>query len=281
MKEVMKFQEVFSMSNYTAYKNISLNIVMTRVILSLVLMSGLSLSALADSIIIGKDQAPINAHDFEILEEVAINAKISVEKFRQYKRNHYIVGEEGFLYRDRKKNGVIDGKDIIIFGSVVRASNSYITDKEGYVIGLSIDETEFSDTSILNKFKNIVSIQLSDNNIDTINFSNLSELRSIDIFERNNLRTLTQVNNVENLTVFIINGLNTPNFKKFTGVESLRKIDISGMGIESFSGLENMPNLKEANISANGKGTAKNFKSLSGIPKGHKLEKLKLSSARR
>ena len=67
-------------------------------------------------------------------------------------------------------------------------------------------------------------------------------------------------------------GLNTSNFEKFTGLESLRKIDISGIGIESFAGLDNMPNLKEAEISANGKDTAKNFISLVGIPKGHKLE---------
>jgi hypothetical protein len=279
MKEVMKFQEVFNMPRCAAYKNTSPNIFLMKLILSLVLMSGFSLSALAKPNIIGKGQAPINPHDYETLEEIAINAKIPIEKFRHYKRNHYIVGEDGFLYWDEEKNGVVDGDDSPVFGTVVRSKNTYITDENGYVVGITIKNSMFNNMDILNKFKKIIAINLSNNNVGDINLYNLPELRFLNIFERNNLRTLTQVKNLKNLTVFIINGLNTPNFKKFTGVENLRKIDISGMGIESFDGLENMPNLKEAEISANGKGTAKNFKSLSGIPKGHKLEKLKLSSA--
>jgi len=236
--------------------------------------------ALASPIIIGKDQAPINAHDYKILEEVALNAKIPIDNFRHLIRSHhFIVGPEGFLYRDRKQNGVIDGEDVAVFVSIVRANNSYITDERGSVIGVSIDESEFSDITILNKFKKIVAINLFDNQVADINLSNLPELRFLNIFERNNLRSLTKIKNVNNLAFFTVSGLNTSNFKKFTGVKNLRKIDISGMGIESFEGLENMPNLKEAEIIANGKTTAKNFKSLAGIPKGHKLEKLTLSSS--
>ena len=251
-----------------------------KILLSLLLLNTLSTLALAAPIIIGKDQAPINAHDYKVLEEVAINAQIPVEKFKHLKRSsHFIVGPEGLLYWDRKKNGVIDGKDKVAYGTIVRASNAYLTDNKGSVIGISIDESEFSDITILNKFKKIVAVNLIENHVADINLSELSELRFLNIFEDNKYRTLTQIKNLNNLTFFKIHGLNTPNFKRFTGVKNLRKIDISGMGIESFDGLENMPNLKEAEISANGKETAKNFKSISGIPKGHKLEKLKLSSS--
>jgi len=250
-----------------------------KILLSLLLLNMLSILALADPIIIGKDQAPINAHDYKILEKVATNAQIPIEKIRHLKRSdHFIVGPEGFLYRDRKKNGVVDGKDSAEFISIT-APNSYLTDKEGYLVAIRIKMTGLNDVSILNDFKKIVAIQLSDNNISNINIEDLPELLFLSIFERNNLRTLTKIKNVNKLSYFYVAGLNTPNFKKFTGVKGLRKIDISGMGIESFDGLENMPNLKEAEISSNGEKTSKNFKSLSGIPKGHKLEKLKLSTS--
>ena len=251
---------------------------MIKVLSGLFLLIGFSLSALASPIIIGKDQAPINAHDYKILEEVALNAKISIEKIEHYERHHYVIGNTGFLYRDRKKNGVVDADDRPVFLSM-GAPNSYMTDKEGNVVFIRINETDFNNITILNKFKKIVSIQLTDNNIEDIDIFNLPELRLLRIFESNKHRRLTQIKNVNNLAYFKVNGLNTPNFKKFTGVKNLRKIDISGMGIESFEGLENMPNLKEAYISANGKDTAKNFISLKGIPKGHKLEKLILSSS--
>ena len=166
-----------------------------------------------------------------------------------------------------------------MFGTIVRASNSYLTDNKGSVIGISIRESKFNDMTILNKFKRIVAINLSDNDIHDINISNLPDLRFIKIFEDNEYRTLTKIKNVDKLAFFEVWGLNSPNFKKFTGVEGLRKIKIISMGIESFDGLENMPNLKEAEISSNGEKTSKNFKSLAGIPKGHKLEKLKLSTS--
>lgn len=252
---------------------------MKKLLFTLLFLSSFSLSVLADPIIIGKDQAPINAHDYKVLEEVALNAKIPVEKFRHYKRNHYIVGKDGFLYLDRKKDGVIDGDDSAAFGSIVRAYNAYTTDKNGYVTGLTIKETDFNNITILNKFKKIMAIDLLGNKIGDINLLDLPELRSLYIFEENDYRALTQIKNVNNLSYFFVSGLNTSNFKDFTGVRSLRKIYILGMGIESFEGLENMPNLKEAEIIANGKTTAKNFKSLAGIPKGHKLEKLTLSSS--
>lgn len=79
---------------------------MKKLLFTLLFLSGFSLSVLAKPIILGKDQAPINAHDYKILEEVALNAKIPVEKFKHLKRSdHFIVGPEGFLYRDRKKWG--------------------------------------------------------------------------------------------------------------------------------------------------------------------------------
>jgi len=75
-----------------------------KILLTLLLLNTISIRALAAPIIIGKDQAPINAHDYKVLEEVALNAQIPIEKFRHLKRsNHFIVGPEGFLYRDRKK----------------------------------------------------------------------------------------------------------------------------------------------------------------------------------
>ncbi len=250
-----------------------------KIVLSILLLVGLSMGVYGKPIIIGKNQAPINQHDYGILKKVAINAGIPVEKFKHYQRNHYIVGPEGFLYWDKKKNGVIDGVDQPEFITISRAKNSYMTDKEGFITALKIKETKFKDTDILNKFKKIVSINLTDNSVNDINISNLSDLRFLRIFEDDKLRIITQLSNVNKLAYLDVDGLNTPNFKKFTGVKGLYKVDISGMGIESFAGLENMPNLKELEVSANGKGTAKNFTSLAGIPKGHKLEKLKLSSS--
>jgi len=249
-----------------------------KIILSVLLLIGLSIGACAKPIIIGKDQAPINAHDYAVLKKVAENAQFPVEKFRHLnkKRNdHFIVGPEGFLYDDDNKNGLIDGEDKAVFGGISRASNSYITDKKGFVVALKIKKTKFNDSTLLNGFKHIVAINLFKNEISDLNISNLAELRFLNIFEPNSLRVMTQLSNVNKLAFFEVSGLNTPNFKKFTGVKGLQKIEISGMGIKSFAGLENMPNLKEAIISTN----SKKLTSLAGIPKGHKLEKLKLSTS--
>ena len=75
-----------------------------------------------------------------------------------------------------------------MFGTIVRASNSYLTDNKGSVIGISIRESKFNDMTILNKFKRIVAINLSDNDIHDINISNLPDLRFIKIFEDNEYR---------------------------------------------------------------------------------------------
>ena len=233
----------------------------------------------ATAIIIGKGQAPINAHDYAILKRVAENAQLPIEKISHYQRNHYIVGSEGFLYWDEQKNGVIDDPDKPVFGSVARAGSSYMTDGNGYIVAIAIEESKFSDTALLNGLKKLVAVNLYKNNVSDINISNLPELRFLKIFEPNDFRTITQVSNVNKLAFLSVFGLNAPDFKKITGVKGLYKIDITGMGIESFAGFENMPNLKEAEIGANGKTTAKNFTSLAGIPKGHQLEKLKLSSS--
>ena len=79
-----------------------------KIILSALLLMALSMGAYAKTIIIGKDQAPINAHDYVILKKVAENAQFPIEKFRHLnrKRNaHFIIGSEGFLYKDGKKMG--------------------------------------------------------------------------------------------------------------------------------------------------------------------------------
>ena len=51
-----------------------------KILLTLLLLNTISIRALAAPIIIGKDQAPINAHDYKVLEEVALNAQIPIEK---------------------------------------------------------------------------------------------------------------------------------------------------------------------------------------------------------
>lgn len=77
-----------------------------KILLTLLLLNTISIRALAEPIIIGKDQAPINAHDYKVLEEVALNAQVSIEKFRHLKRSdHFIVGPEGLIYWDEKKMG--------------------------------------------------------------------------------------------------------------------------------------------------------------------------------
>ena len=79
-----------------------------KIILSVLLLIGVSIGAYAKPIIIGKDQAPINAHDYAILKKVAENAQFPIEKFRHLNRKsnaHFIIGPEGFLYDDEKKMG--------------------------------------------------------------------------------------------------------------------------------------------------------------------------------
>ena len=246
-----------------------------KIIVTLLLLMGLSLTVCSKPIIIGKEQAPINAHDYAVLKKVAENAHFPIKNFRHYKRNHYIIDNNGFLHWDEKKNGIIDGEDEAINGGVSRARNSYMTDKDGFVVAVSIDRTKFSDTTTLIGFSKLIAINLTANSVKEINLSNLKELRYFKILERDNLRVLTRLSNIEKLAFFIVNGLNTPNFNDFIGLKNLRKIDISEMALESFSGFENMPNLKDVTISKN----SKKITSLSGIPKGHQLEKLKLSTA--
>jgi hypothetical protein len=74
-----------------------------KIIVTLLLFFVWSLTAWAQPIIIGKDQAPINAHDYAVLKKVAENAHFPIDKFRHYKRNHYIIGPEGLIYWDEKK----------------------------------------------------------------------------------------------------------------------------------------------------------------------------------
>lgn len=236
----------------------------------------------AAPMIIGKDQAPINAHDYAILKEVANNAQLPIEAFRHFdtkRTDWFVLGKGGVLYRDKNKNGVIDGKDRPEFISISRLDNSYITNSKGEVIALSIDQSKFNDTSILNKLKKLVAINLNYNNVSNINIANLPELRMLTVFEKQSTRTLTALSNVNKLAYFKIFGLNAPNFKNFTGVDGLYKMEINGMAIESFAGLENMPNLKELEVSASKEGDIEKFRTLTGIPKGHKLEKLILSTA--
>ena len=201
-----------------------------KIIVTLLLLMGLSLTVCSKPVVIGKDQASINAHDYAVLKKVAENAQYPIEKFRHLNKkraDHFIVGLDGFLYRDRDKNGSIDGEDSPSFISISAAPNSYMTDEDGYVVAIKIKNTSFRDMSLLNGFKKILAINLTSNSVDDINLSDLPELRFLNIFERNNSRIMSQFSNLGKLTFFEINGLSTTNFKKFTGLKSLRKIDIS------------------------------------------------------
>ena len=242
----------------------------------------LPLSVLANGqIIIGKDQAPINKHDYAILKEVAKNAELSIDSFRHYKsrrNNHYIVGPEGMLYWDIKRNGIIDGDDEPETGLIARLGNSYITDKDGYVLALAIRESHFSDTSILNKFKKLVAIDLSDNQVTEVNIFGLPNLRHLRVFETKHHKTITRLSNVNTLAYFKVYKLIEPNFSKLSGVKGLHRIEVVGMSIESFAGLENMPNLKILDVSLSGEVNNENARALKGIPKWHQLERLKFTS---
>lgn len=80
---------------------------MKNLLIALLLIS-ISIGAWSKPFIIGKDQAPINAHDYAILKKVAKNAGIPVEKFKHYNKkrhDHFLIGKEGMLYWDEKKMG--------------------------------------------------------------------------------------------------------------------------------------------------------------------------------
>ena len=242
----------------------------------------LPLSTLANGqIIIGKDQAPINKNDYTILQEVAKNAELPIDSFRHdstRRNDHFIVGPEGMLYRDKKRNGIIDGKDKPAMGSIARLGNSYITDKDGYVVALTIIDSHFSNTKIFKQFKKLVAIGLSKNQVSELDLSGLPNLRHLYIYGRNNKRTLIKLSNLPKLAYFFVSGLDALSFKKFQGVKGLHYVDISGMSIESFAGLENMPNLKILDVSVSEEVKNENARAFKGIPKEHQLERLKFTS---
>lgn len=153
-----------------------------KIILSVLLLIGLSIGAYAKPIILGKDQAPVNARDYKILEAIAENAKLPISEFWHYKGDQFIVGPEGFLYWDRKKNGIIDGEDEAIFGTIVRGGNSYTTNSKGDVTGITIEESKFNDTRLLNELKKLVAINLWENKIKELNIANLPDLRFLSLW---------------------------------------------------------------------------------------------------
>ncbi len=228
-------------------------------------------------IILGKDQAPINTLDYEVLKRVAKNSGIPVEKFKHYKRNHYVVGDDGFLYLDIKKNGVIDGEDEAIFDIIVRSRNGYMTNDKGDVTGVSINDSGFYDASILNGFKKIISINLIRNKIKKIELSNLHDLRFLSL-RGDEYRDVVSFVNLKNLSFLEINHINVSNFKGFIDLPSLRKMEITGMKFDTFHGIENMPKLKILDITSNKSLAEQKFNNVQGVPKGHQLESLRLST---
>jgi hypothetical protein len=251
-------------------------------LLTALLLISISIGAWSKPFIIGKDQAPINAHDYAILKKVAENAGIPVENFKHYNKKrhaHFLIGEEGMLYLDEKKNGVIDGDDRAQKLSIARARNSFMTNSNGSVIALKIQDSNFSDTSILNDFKKIVAIVLFKTKVREINILGLAELRHLVVFDSDGERVaLKSLNNLNKLAYLSIWNLDAGNFKKMTGLKGLHKADFDSIALSSFEGLNNMPNLKELDVLLSGGLKDKTLETLNSIPKGHKLEKLKLST---
>lgn len=240
-------------------------------------------------ILIGQDQAPINAENYKVLEEVAKNAQVPIEVFRHTKdRYQYVVSPEGFLYSDNNRNGIIDGEDAVISNLSLGTDYSYKTDKDGNVIVIVVDFSKFSDTSILNKFDKLIAIILNDNKIKTVDISNLAELRYLSITGIYNHIEITQLKNLNKLAYFELFGMDSPDFSGFSGVESLRKMELFSPGLESFNGLVNIPNLIDLDVEivdyeekyhpGVNQDTSTKLTSMLGVPKGHKLEKLRLVS---
>jgi len=249
--------------------------------LTLLILFTVSINTWSKPFVIGKDQAPINAHDYAILKKVAKNAGVQVNEFKPYtwRNNHYLVGPEGMLYWDRKKNGVIDGGDSKRIGVISAARKSYITDENGFLVAISISQTDFSDTKILEGFKKIVSIYISKSNVREVNISDLSELRHLVVFGGGSDRvSLTNLKNLDKLAYLSIWNFDAGDFKKMTRLKSLYKAEFESIALNSFDGLNNFPNLKELDITLNDGFNGKTLESLNSIPQGHKLERLKLSS---
>lgn len=158
--------------------------------------------------------------------------------------------------------------------------SSYITDNKGYVTAIKIKKTKFNDTTLLSGFKRVMAIDLFENNITSIDISNLPELRHFTLFKKGDQKKkLVRLKNLNKLAYLKMYDLDTSNFEKISGLESLYKAEFTSITLQSFAGLENMPNLKELEISIEGKHAPEKFTSIAGIPKNHKLEWLKLSTA--
>jgi Leucine-rich repeat (LRR) protein len=251
-------------------------------LLTALLLISISIGAWSKPFIIGKDQAPINAHDYAILKKVAENSGIPVGKFKHYSNkryDHFLVGNEGMLYWDEKKNGVIDGDDMPATGIISRYGNSYMTDRDGFVIAIEISKTQFNNINILNGFKRIIAINVSKSKVRDVNLSGLSALRHLVVFGGAEKRVaLKNLNNLNKLAYLKVWNLDAGNFKRMTGLKKLHKADFASIALSSFAGLNNMPNLKELEVTLSGGFNGKTLETLNSIPKGHKLEKLKLST---
>lgn len=174
---------------------------------------------------------------------------------------------------------MIDGDDKAQKLTIARGGNSYITNNNGSVIALQIDDVNFSDTSILNGFKKIVAVVLFKTKVREINIVGLAELRHFVVFDSDGERvSLKNFNNLNKLAYLSIWNLDAGDFKKMTGLKKLHKTEFESIALSSFEGLNNMPNLKELDITLSDGFNGKILETLNSIPKGHKLEKLKLST---
>lgn len=236
----------------------------------------------AQKIVIGKDAAPINEHDYAVLKEIAKDAGVDVSVFVnmgiEYSKKYFIIGPDSLLYVDENQSLSVDENEKPTRSSIA-LGNSYITDPKGHIVAISIDGLPIKKSNIFNSLSNLVAIDLDDVNLQEVEFRGLSKLRFMDIHSKQ-YKNIKKLDGVKNLSLIEFWRLDEKNFNKFKDAESMVIIDINGMSIESFHGLEYMPKLRELNISANdSKGTAKHFTRITGVPKDHKLEKLKLSTS--
>lgn len=234
--------------------------------------------------VIGKNQSQINSHDYKILEALALNAQLPMFRFRSVNSSpEYIVDPSGFLYVNKNDEFIFYGDSVEHL--VLDDLNAYKTDEKGNVVAISIEGSKFSDTRILNKFKHLIAISLTNNNIERVDLIDLPELRFLSINESRVSDTATnessfQLTNLPNLTYLKLLGLNLPNFNTFTGVENVKKIKIAGNNLQNFEGLAKMPKLRSADITAVGSHQDSEAKALflTGVPEKHKLDSLVLSA---
>lgn len=239
---------------------------------SVFLLIASSQLSVAKDLVIGKDQAQLNAHDEQVLRNIASASNVELSKFRHVKRRQFILGGDGLFYSDLEKNGKIDGDDSIA-RTLINAKYGYITDENGKIIALKIGKSDFRKLNLVDDLGELLYFSCNTCKVSEMSLSNKS-LRYLRIFDSPRIK-VDPLSSLPKLTYLFLSGLVNADFSSYPELRSLKKLKVMGGHLSSFSGIDAFSNLEDFYYSE-GDDVKAPMVNLSGFTKDLPLKKLVL-----